>query len=141
MRRVWVFFYGSYMNRSVLEESQLRPTGFEVARLDGFDITIGPLANLVESDEACVYGVLTQATHDELSRLYAHAREVLGGVYFPEAVLVRTREGTLRPALCYVAPAMARRAADRAYVDRIVKPALELGFPSWYVKKLEGFRP
>jgi len=140
MRKVWTFFYGSYMNRSVLKEVDLEPESFEVARLEGFDITIEPLANLVPSEEAAVYGVLVQATHEELGRLYAHAREVLGGLYLPEAVLVQTRDRNWRAALCYVAPRMEPRAADRAYVERILEPAREFGFPSWYVKKIEGFR-
>jgi len=32
------------------------------------------------------------------------------------------------------------RPAERAYVDRIVKPAREFGFPGWYVERLESFR-
>lgn len=48
-RRIWTFFYGSYMNPGVLEEVDLHPEAFEVARLDGFDIRIGPLANLVQT--------------------------------------------------------------------------------------------
>jgi cation transport regulator ChaC len=138
-RKIWTFFYGSYMNPSVLEQSSLRPDTLEVARLDGFDICIGPLANLIESDEASVYGVLAQATHEELTRLYAHARDVLGGVYQPEAVVVQARDGKWRAALCYIAEPMEPRAAERAYVERIIRPAREHGFPAWYIRKLESF--
>jgi AIG2-like family len=138
-RKVWTFWYGSYMNTAVLAEVDLRPDSFEVARLDAFDIRIEPLANLVRSDGSAVYGVLAQATHEELDRLYAHARNVLGAVYLPEAVLVQTRDLTWRPALCYIASEMEARPAERAYVERILRPARDLGFPSWYVKKLEGF--
>jgi hypothetical protein len=136
---VWTFFYGSYMNASVLAEVNLRPETFEIARLDGFDITIAPLANLIESEGASVYGVLAQATHEELCRLYAHARDVLGGTYAPQAVLVQTTDGSWRPALCYIADRMERRTADPAYVERILQPAKELGFPDWYIRKLETF--
>jgi len=140
-RRVWTFWYGSYMNPAVLAEVNLHPDSFGVARLDGFDIRIEPLANLVRSDGSAVYGVLAPATHEELDRLYAHARNVLGAVYLPEAVFVQTRDLTWRPALCYIASEMEARPAERAYVERILRPARELGFPSWYVKKLEGFLP
>ena len=138
-RKVWTFWYGSYMNPAVLAEVDLRPDSFAVARLDGYDIRIEPLANLVRADGLDVYGVLAQATHAELDRLYAHARNVLGAVYLPEAVLVQTRDLTWRPALCYIATAMEPRPPERAYVERILLPARDLGFPSWYVKKLEGF--
>jgi hypothetical protein len=138
--RVWVFFYGSYINFDVLREVELVPERWEVARLHGFDIRIQPRANLVPSDRDCVYGVVATATHAELARLYAHARDVLGEVYLPEAVLVQTLAGLWRPALCYLCPDMAPRPADNAYVERITGPARALGFPAWYVARLESFR-
>ncbi len=124
---IWVFFYGSYMNRAVLREVDLLPQAWEPASLPGFDIRIAPRANLVRSPEHTVYGVLATATHRELERLYAHARDVLGETYLPEAVLAQARSGAWRAALCYIAPAMAACRADPAYVDRILEPARELG--------------
>lgn len=141
MTSVWTFFYGSYMNFDILKEVDLVPEQFEVARLNGFDIQIRPLANLIRSDQHCVYGIVATATHEELSHLYAHAQDVLGGVYLPEAVLVETLDGKWRPALCYIAPSMEPRPAADNYVDRIVKPARAFGFPAWYIDRLESFRP
>jgi hypothetical protein len=130
-----VFFYGSYMNPKVLAEAGLAPERFDVARLDGYDIRIAPRANLVRAPGCSVYGLLTQATHDELARLYAHAKDVLGETYLPYPVVVHTPEAQV-PALCYIATAMAARAPDPAYVDRIVAPAREHGFPDWYIERL-----
>jgi hypothetical protein len=138
--RVWTFFYGSYMNRAVLSEADVAFGAFEVARLDGYDIRIAPRANLVASPEHCVYGVLARATHAELARLYAHAKDVLGEAYLPHPVLAHTQDGDWRAALCYIAPTMVPRAPDPAYVDRIVAPARELGFPEWYVERLDWER-
>lgn len=139
--KVWVFWYGSYISFRVLGEVNLVPEAFEVARLAGFAIHIAPRANLVRSDRECVYGIVATATHDELARLYAHAEDVLGERYLPEAVVVETRDGKWMPAMTYICPSMAPRPADRAYVDRIVEPARQLGFPEWYVARLESFRP
>jgi hypothetical protein len=139
-RPVWTFFYGSYMNRRVLAEVDLEPGRFEAARLSGFDIRIAPRANLVRSDADTVYGVLATATHAELERLYAHARDVLGETYLPEAVLAQSLDGRWQPALCYIASAMEPHRAAPAYVDRILVPARELGFPAWYLSRLEAFR-
>jgi hypothetical protein len=139
--RVWVFFYGSYMNLGVLREVDLVPGEWEVGQLGGFDIRIRPRANLVRSDQHTVYGIAATATHAELGRLYAHAREVLGEVYLPEAVLVRLSSGAWRPCLCYLCPEMTPRDAEDAYVERIVLPAREYGFPAWYLARLESFRP
>lgn len=138
---VWTFFYGSYMNFAVLKEVDLVPDRHEVARLGGFDIRNQPLANLVRYDQRCVYGIVATATHDELARLYRHAADVLGGVYLPEAVLTETKDGKLRPALCFIAPSMEPKPATSDYIDRLVEPAKEYGFPAWYIERLESFRP
>ena len=139
--KVAVFFYGSYMNRAVLKEAGLAPERFEVAKLNGFEIEIRPLANLALSDAGYTYGLLTLATHVELERLYAHAREVLGGTYLPRAVVVEVQGGGLQPALCYIAPSLEPRLADNEYIDRVVGPARQHGFPQWYLEHLESFRP
>jgi len=138
---VWVFFYGSCINMDVLREAQYSCARYEVARLAGFDICIRPRANLVRSTQHCVYGILATGTHAELSRLYAHAKDVLGETYLPEAVLAETLEGSWKPALCYVCPAMVPRPATNDYIDRIVTPARTYGFPTWYLERLESFRP
>lgn len=139
--KVWTFFYGSYINFNVLKEVNFVPERWEVARLHGFDIQIGPRANLVRSDQHSVHGIIATATHTELSRLYAHAKDVLGEVYLPEAVLVETLDGRWRPALCYICPVMEPRPATNDYLDRIVGPAREYGFPDGYIRRLESFRP
>jgi hypothetical protein len=137
--RVPVFFYGSYMNPRVLAEADVVPERFETARLDGFDIEIRPLANLVPAPDRCVFGLLTRARHAELERLYVHAREVLGGRYLPHPVVVRTRSSGARPALCYIAPSLPARPAANDYVERILAPAREYGFPARYLERLESF--
>jgi hypothetical protein len=85
--RVSVFFYGSYINRGVLAEVDLAPARFDVARLPGWDIRIGPLANLAPSDQHTVYGAIATATHAEPGRLHRHAEKVLGGRDRPQASL------------------------------------------------------
>jgi hypothetical protein len=47
---VWVFCYGSFINRQVLARGGLVPDRVEVARLWGFDILTETLATLVSSD-------------------------------------------------------------------------------------------
>ncbi len=139
MPEVWTFFYGSYINFEVLKEVDLVPESFEVARLGGFDIRIEPRANLVRSEGDVVYGIVASATHEELTRLYAHAHDVLGELYLPEAVLVSTLDDKWMPALCYICPHMEPRPADSAYVERILGPARGYGFPQWYLDRLGKF--
>ena len=137
---VLVFFYGSYMNRVVLAEVGMSPEVWNPAVLPGFDIRIAPRANLIRAPKEVVFGVLASATREELERLYTHARQVLGETYLPEAVLVHTAPGGGQAALCYIAPDMREGPPDPAYVERILKPARELGFPEWYVARLQSFK-
>ena len=81
--KIWTFFYGSYINLNVLKEVNYLPEQWVVARLHTFDIRIQPRANLVRSDQHSVYGIIATATHAELERLYAYAKDVLGELYLP----------------------------------------------------------
>ena len=137
---VWTFFYGSYINLNVLKDVDYLPRKYEVACLTGFDITIRPLANLVRSDQHTVYGIVATGTHAELARLYHHAENILGGRYLPEAALVRSLSGCWLPALTYIAPELSGEQPKSDYVDRIVMPAKEYGFPAWYIERLESFK-
>jgi AIG2-like family len=135
---VWTFFYGSFINLDVLRQAGYVPERFEVARLYGFDIRVQPLASLVRSEQHCVYGIAATATHEDLRRLYS---QEWVGTYLPEAVLVQTQDGKWRAALCYIAPPGEPRPAANDYLDRIVGPARQHGFPDWYIARLESFRP
>jgi hypothetical protein len=135
---VWTFFYGSFMNLDVLKEVNYVPEHYEVAKLNGFDIQIQPLATLVRSDQHCVYGIVAPGTHEQLSLLYA--QDCVGN-YLPEPVLVETLESKWRSAFCYIAAPNVARPATRDYIDRIVGPARDFGFPAWYIARLESFRP
>ena len=138
---VVTFFYGSYMNPAVLREVDIVPDRIEAAMLPGFDIEIRPLANLLRAEQNAVYGANATATHAKLKRLYAHAEEVLGGLYLPHPVLTQTASGQWEPALTYIAPDLKAGQATADYVDRIVQPGRQYGFPDWYISKLESFLP
>jgi hypothetical protein len=139
--RIWTFFYGSFIDLGVLRVLGVALEEHEPARLSGFDIRIQPLANLIRSDRDCVYGIVALASHEELRRLYDYARRELGTVYHPEPVLVETFDGKWRAALCYIAPVMESRKPSNEYLEHIVEPAKQYGFPDWYIARLEDFRP
>jgi hypothetical protein len=140
-QNIWTFVYGSYINVDVLNEVDYSPDRWEVARLYGFELVIAPRANLVRSDRGTVYGIVATSTHDELARLYDHARQILGETYLPEAVLVETADGTWRPALCYTCPEMEPRPAEAACVDRVLDAVKRYGSPDWYRQRILQFKP
>ena len=139
--RVATFFYGSDINIDVLKDIGFVPKEVEPGRLDGFDIVIRPIANLVRSDPHSVYGIIADATHRELEQLYSHARDVLGATYYPEAVLIDLQNEVQKPALCYIAPPIPPQSASGSYIDKIVSAARDFGFPPGYIEKVESFRP
>lgn len=141
MKRVKVFFYGSYMNLEVLKGIGLRPKGVKTAILPGFTIQIQPLANIYRNPLDVVYGIVAELYHQELSSLYSHASGVLGGDYHPQAVVVSTPSEEFVTAMCYIAHEMPVRKATREYVEHIVGPAQGYLFPKWYMERLESFMP
>lgn len=136
-RKVWVFFYGSFINLDVLARGGLIPDKVEMACLWGYDIRIQPLANLIRSPRHCVYGLACHASPLDLMSLYGQSWV---GTYWPEAVLVEIDGGGLLAALCYISPPRPVEAASDDYIDRIVEPAREYGFPQWYIERIELFR-
>lgn len=121
------------MRRNVMARGGFQPEHIEVAKLGGFDIRIDPHANIIRSDQHCIYGILVYATHKELNSLY----DMDGvGVFLPEAVNVGLQNGSLQAALCYIPPARISKPADIAYLERLITTAQEYKFPAWYVQKL-----
>ena len=139
---IWTFFYGSNMDLGVLKSVDYRPLRVEAARLSGYDIVIAPLANLVPSDQSCVYGILASGTHEELDRLYGrYGQDKLGATYLPYPVVCETLDARQVSALCYLCPSMEPAATNDVYLDKITGPARDFDFPEWYINRLEAFRP
>ena len=138
---VWVFFYGSFMNRAVLREGGFVLGDFEAARLRGYDVATTPLVTLVPAPDTLVYGIACQGSSEALGRLYGTDwpyRASGPSQYVPRAVLVEsvTTPGRQWPAMCYIAPVVARVVPQRAYLERVTLPAREYGFPTWYLERL-----
>ena len=136
-----VFFYGSYINFEVLAEVDIQRRSYLTARLPEYKLMIAPLANLVEDPAHVAFGIVTQLSHAELERLYTeHARNRLGGIYLPEAVLVHTDANKMMAALIYIAHEMQPAPPDPDYVDRILRPAQNYGFPDHYLDHIASFK-
>jgi hypothetical protein len=65
-RQISIFFYGSFIRADVMQSGGLVPESIEVARLNGFDISINPHACIFRSVQCCIYGILVKATHAQL---------------------------------------------------------------------------
>jgi hypothetical protein len=138
MRKVWTFFYGSFMNSDVLAQADVYPTQRQSARLKEWELTLSPRANLVPAQGGCVYGILAQLTHPELDKLYT--KDWFGfGTYLPEAVLVTDATARPLPAMCYIALQTQGGKPSKEYVEKMVLVAREYLFPDDYVRHIESF--
>lgn len=138
--KIWVFFFGAYINFSVLREVDLIPEEFRVATLSGYRLNIQPSATLSREPGSTVWGIIATATHEELRRLYVdHAKIFLGGDYFPRAVNVTDLNDNIIPALCYTCDELKQKPADPNYIEQIARPAEEYGFPKEYVEMIRNF--
>lgn len=139
---IWTFFYGSWINLDILKEKDFYPDSYEIARLHGFDIAIAPLANVFPKMESVVYGILITTDREKHSRmLYAlSSNGAMGTVYLPQAVLVETLDGKLKPALCYTSERQVPKRAKSEYIEPLLASARKWGFPKEYIQHLESFR-
>ncbi len=141
-RKVQVFFYGSFISLSVLEEAGIKKRAFAPACIHGYEMLMQPVANLHENGDGVVYGILANLTHDELDTLYnTHLSSFTDYKYKPEAMLVTTRGGKIVPALVYVCDNMKPEQAETVYIEKVLKAAKSYGFPGWYIDHIESHRP
>src|SRR5689334_22074358 len=98
MKRIDVFFYGLFMDRSVLRAHGADPSELRAATVRGFELRIGKRATLVPSADGHVHGMIASLTHAELEHLYSDPSV---SDYRPEAVIADVAGGETRAVLCY----------------------------------------
>jgi len=133
-RRIDVFFYGLFMDVSILRQSGVTPVNPRPAYVADFAIRIGQRATLVPLSGARAYGMIVALSRSNLERLYAAA-----GLeqYRPEAVLAHIIEGLTVPALCYnlrQGPQPGERNPE--YVMRLQSVLRNLGFAREYIESI-----
>ena len=132
--RLDVFFYGLFMDETLLRAKGIEPQQRRLATLENFRLVIGERATLIPSAGQIVHGVIFSLTHAELDSLYAEASL---RVYRPEAVSARDTSGEPVPALCFNLPeppaAMER---NPQYAAKLKEVAQRVGLPAEYVEKI-----
>ena len=96
-RRIDVFFYGLFMDETLLRERGVTPENRRLAAIENFSLVIGMRATLVPCPGATVRGVVFSLSHSEVDALYSEASV---SVYRPEAVSAQLADGAVVPALC-----------------------------------------
>ena len=134
-RQIDGFFYGLFMDATVLRQAGTKPSNFRRAYVADFALRIGRRATLVPSPGARAYGMLISLTHVDLERLYgAPGLEA----YRPEAVVAHPFEGEAVPALCYnLLRAPDPHERNPEYAMQLKRILESLGFPAGYVESVE----
>jgi hypothetical protein len=135
LRKIDVFFYGLFMDESLLRSKGVSPVNIRPASLAGYQLRIGDRATLVTSQGGIVYGLAASLSHDELERLYS---EPSLQAYKPEAVLVQLSDGDAFPALCFNLPEpLSEDERNAEYISKLRELAERLNFPEEYVQSIQ----
>jgi len=133
-----IFFYGLFMDQSLLTGEGLHPAIIGPAVLPGYRIHIGERATLLRSASSRAYGIVMELADQEAHALYSEpgVRE-----YIRERVLVElldTRETV--EAYCYNLPhELGLAGANPAYAAELSRLVEALGFDSAYVDEIAAF--
>jgi len=133
-----IFFYGLFMDRSLLTEKGLHPEIVGPAVLPGYRIHIGERATLLRSVSSRAYGIVMELADQEARALYSEpsVRE-----YMRERVhveLLDTSEAV--EAYCYNLPGeLGLAGANPAYAIELAKLVEALQFDSAYVDEIAAF--
>jgi hypothetical protein len=133
-----IFFYGLFMDRSLLVEKGLHPEIIGPAVLPDYRIHIGERATLLRSASSRAFGMVMQLADPEARALYSEpsVRE-----YMREQVQVELLDtGEAVEADCYILPReLGLAGANPAYAAELSQLVEALRFDSAYVRKIAAF--
>ena len=130
---VSVFFYGLFMDESLLASLGVSPSKATVGYVDGYSLRIGRRATLVPDDTNRAYGVLMSLRTDDVRALYA---EKSVADYVSESAAVVLPDGTVESAVCYNLPKRKLEGANSEYANALLILAGRLGLPDDYLQQI-----
>ena len=129
-RTIKVFFYGLFMDETLLASKGIRPTLSSFGYVEGFRLHIGERATLLPAQDSRSYGVLMEVTADQAARLYSDqsVRD-----YVAEPVVVHLRDEVRVSAICYNLPASRVSGTNPEYAAALLALATRLRMPESYL--------
>lgn len=128
-----VFFYGLFMDESLLATKGISPTFSAVGYVDGFALRIGARATLLRSTGTRSYGVMMNISPDEARTLYSDSSLA---DYVPEPVVVEFSDGSRAEAVCYNVTPDKVGGTSKEYARSLLEVAGRLGFPGSYLDQI-----
>ncbi len=133
-----IFFYGLFMDRSLLTEKGLHPETVGPAVLSGYRIHIGERATLLPSSPSRAYGIVMELSDREARALYSEpsVRE-----YKRERVQVELLESdAVIEAYCYNLPReLALAGTNPAYANKLARLVEALHFDATYAREIAAY--
>jgi hypothetical protein len=130
-----IFFYGLFMDPSLLRAQGLHPEIVGPAEVPGYGIRIGNRATLIPSPRSISYGMVIDLGEEEAAALYSPPDVKDYRPEWVDAILLNDR--TTRRSLCYNLPTDKLDAGfNLKYAERLSKLVLELGFPADYAREI-----
>ena len=131
-----VFFYGLFMDETLLKSKGLNPSKPILGYVDGYSLIIGERATLIKETNEKAYGAIIELSEEEISRLY---EDTSVADYVPEKVTVILLENEHKEAIVYNLPSEKLKGNNSQYAKSLLKLAQRYGLPSSYLKKIEAF--
>lgn len=128
-----VFFYGLFMDESLLASRGIHASDSTLAHLDGYNLRIGRRATLVPDGDGRAHGVLMKLKAHDLETLYAD--ETVAD-YVAETVSVVLPDGSRAPAVCYILPAHKLEGSNATYARALLELADKLDLPDEYLAQI-----
>ena len=131
--RLPVFFYGLFMDESLLASKGIHATEPTIGYVEGYGLRIGERATLLPETGSRAYGVLMKIAPDDAAALYSDQSV---SDYVAEPVVV-TLPGDFRvSAMCYNLPAAKLRGTNPEYAAALLALATKLGLPDGYLRHI-----
>lgn len=130
---IMVFFYGLFMDESLLASKGVHATEPAIGYVDGYTLRIGERATLVSEPNSRAYGVLVKIPSDDATALYS---EQSVADYVAEPVVVTLPGGIQTSAVCYNLPVAKLTGTNPEYAAALLKLATKLGLPDSYLRHI-----
>ena len=128
-----VFFYGLFMDETLLAAKGLYPDEARTGYVEDFSLRIAERATLLRCPGDRVYGIVMDLPPNDVTKLYSEASV---SEYLPEPVVVELMNGATVDATCYNLPLESVVGANPDYAKSLLNVATELGFPDSYLDRI-----
>ena len=128
-----IFFYGLFMDESLLASKGVFPTEQAIGYVDGFGLHIGKRATLLPDANSRAYGVVMSIKSADAAALYSDQSVA---DYVAETVVVHLPGNIEVSAVCYNLPAARLSGTNPEYAAALLALATKLKLPVDYLEDI-----